>query len=262
MLQNKQTKIPLPVYSRFFQCREQLTKIQLRLHLLDAPRRCKALPWKERCRLQVKKAWPFPQEKLWHQGSIHMQVCLSKKRLNWSSVIKWAEFWGALRPKCTGICYMSVLLGKPGAWGKRGGVIHFISPRTSLRLQGWKLKLYFSSRHTGKQRGQKSKCICSPEWKWFCWMEGISKVKRVTEIKLIWEWGRVRMWPWLWFDIRSLSPVPFSKVVSQFWFTWRFFYLGDFRPFSHKGLNPFANAFIYILPRRRFHHCWKLCYRP
>ncbi|XP_029811361.1 uncharacterized protein LOC115305219 [Suricata suricatta] len=48
--------------------REQLTKIQPRLHLLDAPRRCKAVPGKERRRLRVKKARPFPQEKLWHQA--------------------------------------------------------------------------------------------------------------------------------------------------------------------------------------------------
>ena len=141
--------------------------------------------------------------------------------------------------------YWHVLYGNLGLRGKEA---QFISLDHCLsQVHGWKLKLYFSSRHTGKYQGQKSKCICSPE---FCWMEGISKVKRVEEIKLIWEWGRVTMWPWLWFDRRSLSPVPFSKVLSQFWFTWRFFYLGDFRPFSPKGLNPFANAFIYILQHK------------
>lgn len=57
-------QIPLPVYSRRFSgFRERVAKIQLRRHLLEAPRRCKELAGEGGDELQV-NVQPFAQRRL------------------------------------------------------------------------------------------------------------------------------------------------------------------------------------------------------
>ena len=168
-------QIPLPVYSRRFSgFRERVAKIQLRRHLLEAPRRCKELAGEGGDELQV-NVQPFAQRKLWHQGNIQMQsACLKRDQVD--PARKWPQFWGALRPKWTGIWYMGVR--KTWGFPRRGGLIHFITQPPALPyspVQRWKLKPYFPSVHMRRYKVQKSQGICSVEWNWFCWMEGILK---------------------------------------------------------------------------------------
>lgn len=171
-----------------------------------------------------------------------MQLYLSKERVNWTSARKWARFGGALRPKCTGKRSAGVLR-KPGASRekRRHDSFHYTCASLRGRAENW--NWVFHQGTQGRIRGRSQNVFVLLN---FAGWKEFQRFKGVTDIKLIWEWGRVKMRPWLWFDVRSLSPVPFSKLLSQFWFTWRFFYLGDFRLFSHRGLNPFANASVYV----------------
>lgn len=132
----------------------------------------RSLPGKE----ETSCRWTsFAQRRLWHQGNIQMQsACLKRDQVD--PARKWPQFWGALRPKWTGIWCMGVR--KTWGFPRRGGLIHFITQPPALPyspVQRWKLKPYFPSVHMRRYKVQKSQCICSVEWNWFCWMEGILK---------------------------------------------------------------------------------------
>lgn len=126
-----------------WRCREHLVKIQLRCHLLGTLQHCKVLPGKENCALQV-KAQPLPKT---DSGTKVAFIC-NQFIKNENNLTPYKKILREME------CSLGGILGKPGTLGEEEAQFLSLCPHV-YQMQGWKLKLYFSSLYTERCQEQK-----------------------------------------------------------------------------------------------------------
>ena len=85
-------------------------------------------------------------------------------------------------------------------------------------------------------------------------------MKRVTEIKLIWEWGYVGMWPWPWFDTRSLRRTTIFQTLESVLIYLMIFLFRRLQAFSTPGSKPICKHIYIQTPKQTsIYRCWELC---